>query len=115
MGGKYDAGEIHCSYEGIANHLMLWLQGTFAVALFFVISGYALSVSILSKIHTQRPGESLRLDMQIGCSFPRRWVRLYVPVIATTFIFMTTWYLSFSRHEQQLWLSFIQAFVPDPV
>lgn len=35
-----------------------------------------------------------RLALQIGSSFPRRWIRLYFPVVVTTFVFMTSWYVS---------------------
>lgn len=65
--------------------------GSFAVGLFFIISGYVLSRSALKMLHEK---ECLRLANYLGVALPRRAVRLYFPVFCTTFVFMTTWYVS---------------------
>ncbi len=60
--------------------------GHFAVAVFFVISGYVLSAKPMSLIHA---GEQAKLADNLGSALFRRWLRLYIPVICTTFIYMT--------------------------
>ena len=55
--------------------------GHFAVAIFFVISGYVLSVKSLSSI--QR-GQHLVSADSIGSALFRRWIRLYLPLISVT-------------------------------
>ncbi|KAK3117634.1 hypothetical protein LTR53_000862, partial [Teratosphaeriaceae sp. CCFEE 6253] len=64
--------------------------GHFAVAIFFVISGYVLSAGPLRYIHAR---ETTRLADGIGSALFRRWLRLFIPVIATTFLWMTSWHL----------------------
>lgn len=62
--------------------------GSYAVALFFVISGYVLSRSALRMVHEK---QSLRLANHLGVAIPRRFVRLFFPVWCTTFCFMVSW------------------------
>ncbi|KAK4098357.1 hypothetical protein N658DRAFT_509691 [Parathielavia hyrcaniae] len=62
--------------------------GHAAVAVFYVISGYVLSAKPLSLIHD---GEHLQLSDNLASSFFRRWFRLYIPLIVTTFVTVTTW------------------------
>ena len=62
--------------------------GSYAVALFFVISGYVLSRSPLKMVHEK---DCLRLANHLGVAVPRRFVRLYFPLFGTTFGFMTLW------------------------
>ena len=64
--------------------------GHFAVAVFFVISGYVLSTKPLTLIHT---GELAKLGDNLASALFRRWPRLYIPVICTTFLYMTTWHV----------------------
>ncbi|KAL2135955.1 hypothetical protein VTI74DRAFT_6183 [Chaetomium olivicolor] len=64
----------------------LFHGGHFAVATFFVISGYVLSAKPISLIHA---GDQARLADNLGSALFRRWLRLYIPLICTTFIFMT--------------------------
>lgn len=73
--------------------------GHFAVSVFFVLSGYVLSTKPLSLINS---GEYLKLGDNISSALFRRWLRLFIPVIATTFLYMTSWHL-FGIHA-----------VPDP-
>jgi peptidoglycan/LPS O-acetylase OafA/YrhL len=60
--------------------------GHFAVAVFFVISGYVLSAKPISLIHA---GDQAKLADNLGSALFRRWLRLYIPVICTTFVYMT--------------------------
>ncbi|KAK4175515.1 acyltransferase family-domain-containing protein [Triangularia setosa] len=64
--------------------------GHFAVATFFVISGYVLSMKPMSLIQT---GDQAKLADNLGSALFRRWLRLYIPLIATTFIFMAFTYI----------------------
>lgn len=64
--------------------------GHFAVSIFFVISGYVLSTKPLSYIHA---GEYVKLGDSLASSLFRRWLRLYIPVIITTFIFMSIFHV----------------------
>ena len=64
--------------------------GHYAVSTFFVISGYVLSMKPLSFIHA---GEQAKLADNLASALFRRWLRLYIPLICTTFIYMTSWHL----------------------
>lgn len=64
--------------------------GHWAVATFFVISGYVLSAKPLQLIHS---GQQDKLADNLSSSLFRRWLRLYVPLIVTTFFYMLTWHL----------------------
>ncbi|KAK3203689.1 hypothetical protein GRF29_106g310463 [Pseudopithomyces chartarum] len=57
--------------------------GHFAVAIFFVISGYVLSVKSLGLIHK---GQHQIAADSIGSALFRRWLRLFIPVIAVSLI-----------------------------
>jgi hypothetical protein len=58
-------------------------SGRFMVAIFFVISGYVLSYRSLK---LAREGKPIELLDSIASSVFRRWLRLHLPVIASTFI-----------------------------
>ena len=64
--------------------------GHWAVATFFVISGYVLSVKPLSLIHA---GDQAKLADNLSSALFRRWLRLFIPVICTTFVYLTSWHL----------------------
>jgi len=64
--------------------------GHFAVSTFFVISGYVLSTKPMSLIHT---GDQAKLADNLGSALFRRWLRLYIPLICVTFVYMTSWHL----------------------
>ncbi|KAK5166709.1 uncharacterized protein LTR77_008253 [Saxophila tyrrhenica] len=64
--------------------------GHTAVAIFFVISGYVLSLTPLRLIQA---GETGRLADSLGSALFRRWIRLFLPVAATTLIFLTSWHI----------------------
>ncbi|KAI1611816.1 acyltransferase family-domain-containing protein [Exophiala viscosa] len=64
--------------------------GHFAVTVFFVLSGYVLSTKPMAMIHA---GEHLRLGDNLTSALFRRWLRLYLPVVCTTFLYMSSWHL----------------------
>ncbi|KIW15024.1 hypothetical protein PV08_07811 [Exophiala spinifera] len=64
--------------------------GHLAVAVFFVISGYALSTKSLAAIHH---GDTTRLADLLSSALFRRWFRLYLPCAVVTFAWMTSWHL----------------------
>jgi len=69
--------------------------GHFAVAIFFVISGYVLSVKAMGLIHHN---QNLNAADNIGSALFRRWLRLYIPVIVVTFIWLCV------RHWSNVWV-----------
>ncbi|KAF5596564.1 nitrate assimilation regulatory nirA [Fusarium pseudocircinatum] len=62
---------------------LLFSGGHFAVAVFFVASGYALSVTPLRLIHVARYEQ---LGDMIASSLFRRWLRLFAPVFVTSLV-----------------------------
>lgn len=77
-------GEYHlATFPGIRT---FFTGGHFAVALLFVISGYALASKPLQLIHLQ---DQKGLADHLGSAIFRRWLRLYIPFACTTFIFMS--------------------------
>ncbi|KAE9372641.1 hypothetical protein N431DRAFT_505001 [Stipitochalara longipes BDJ] len=68
--------------------------GHYATAIFFLVSGYVLSIRPLDIIarrnSTTQQGE---LANHLASSLFRRWFRLYLPLICTTFIYMTSWHV----------------------
>lgn len=64
--------------------------GHTAVAVFFVISGYVLSLAPLTLIQS---GDTARLAENLGSAFFRRWLRLFIPVAASTLTFAIFWHL----------------------
>ena len=71
--------------------------GNFAVATFFVISGYALSAKPLALIHRK---EFENLGDVLASAIFRRWMRLYLPVALTTLAYITT------LHLFRIWMPF---------
>jgi peptidoglycan/LPS O-acetylase OafA/YrhL len=63
--------------------------GHFSVTVFFVLSGYVLSSKPLSLIHNY---EYEKLGDNLASALFRRWLRLFIPVICTTFIYLTLWH-----------------------
>lgn len=70
--------------------------GHLAVTTFFVISGYVLSNKPLSYIQS---GEYVKLGDNLASALFRRWIRLYTPIILTTFIWLSTWHLLGVKNE----------------
>lgn len=64
--------------------------GHFAVSVFFVISGYVLSSKPMQYIHA---GDQLSLCNNLSSALFKRWIRLFLPVACTTFLYMCSWHL----------------------
>jgi peptidoglycan/LPS O-acetylase OafA/YrhL len=75
--------------------------GHYAVGVFFVLSGYVLSMKPLTLIHS---GEYIKLGDNVASALFRRWLRLYLPIIVTTFIILHMWH----------WFGIWMDFVPEP-
>lgn len=69
---------------------LLFNGGHFAVTVFFVMSGYVLSTKPLSLIQA---GETSRMADNLASALFRRWLRLNIPVMATTLIYITIWHM----------------------
>ena len=83
----FDERYYFVSFPGLR---LLFSGGHLAVAVFFVISGYVLSAKPMSLVHA---GEFTKMADNLASSMFRRWLRLYIPVICTTFLWMTSWHL----------------------
>ncbi|KAL4959063.1 acyltransferase family protein [Aspergillus stella-maris] len=68
----------------------LFSGGHFAVSVFFVLSGYVLAAKPLALIQS---GDLEGLGDNLASAMFRRWLRLYLPVIGTTFSYMTILHL----------------------
>lgn len=64
--------------------------GHFSVAIFFVISGFVLVRRPIQLIHA---GEYEAASKSVGSGMFRRGVRLYVPVLGVSFIYLSSWHL----------------------
>ncbi|KAI0160074.1 acyltransferase 3 [Hypoxylon sp. FL1284] len=64
--------------------------GHYAVSTFFVISGYVLSAKPLRLIQEK---DYVRLSDSIASALFRRWLRLYLPLIAVTVLYLTSWHV----------------------
>jgi peptidoglycan/LPS O-acetylase OafA/YrhL len=81
-GGRYHAACL----PGLR---LFFSGGHFAVAVFFVISGYVLAAKPLALV---QGGEYVGLGDVLASAVFRRWLRLYIPVVCTTFVYMTSWH-----------------------
>lgn len=64
--------------------------GHFAVSTFFVLSGYVLSIKPLRLIEN---GDFAALADHLASAIFRRWLRLFLPVLATMVVYATSWHL----------------------
>lgn len=69
---------------------LFFTGGHLAVAVFYVISGYVLIWKALQLIQS---GQSHRVGDVVASALFRRWFRLYIPLIVTTFVYVTSWHL----------------------
>ncbi|PSR83497.1 acyltransferase 3 [Coniella lustricola] len=69
---------------------LFFTGGHTAVATFYVISGYVLTFKALQL--TQN-GQHARVADVVASALFRRWFRLYIPVLVTTFALITSWHL----------------------
>lgn len=64
--------------------------GHYAVAKFFVISGYVLSSKPLRLV---QEGELVKLGDNIASALFRRWFRLWIPLMIVTFLYISSWHI----------------------
>ncbi|KAI6081983.1 acyltransferase family-domain-containing protein [Hypoxylon rubiginosum] len=83
----YDDKYHFAAFHGIRT---FFTGGHYAVSTFYIISGYVLSAKPLSLIQEQ---EYVRLGDNVASALFRRWLRLYLPLIAVTFLYMTSWHV----------------------
>jgi peptidoglycan/LPS O-acetylase OafA/YrhL len=86
-GFGYDQQHYFACLPGVR---IFFSGGHFAVTVFFVISGYVLSAKPLALIHA---GDQVKLSDNLASALFRRWLRLHIPVICTTFLYMTSFHL----------------------
>lgn len=93
---------------------LFFAGGHFAVALFFVISGYVLSVKPMTLIQSR---DFLKLEDSVSSALFRRWLRLYIPSVATTLLYMASWHMfgivtAYPPHEKnfrdELWKYYLE-------
>lgn len=84
--------ERHYYFGTLPGIRIFFSGGHTAVAIFFIISGYVLSVKPLTLIQSG-PSQAGSLARNLGSALFRRWVRLYIPVLVVTFIWMTSWHV----------------------
>ena len=83
----YDNQHYFACLPGIR---LLFSGGHLAVTVFFVLSGYVLSAKPLALMQA---GDYLALGDNLSSALFRRWLRLHIPIICTTFLYMTSWHL----------------------
>lgn len=74
--------------------------GHYAVATFFVISGYVLSAKPLALIQSR---EYEKLVENVASALFRRWLRLYLPIVGVTLVVVFLWH----------WFGLLANFVPE--
>lgn len=76
---------------------LFFTGGHLAVAVFYVISGYVLILKALKLIQA---GQHNRVGEVVASALFRRWFRLYIPLIVTTFLYVTSWHAFGIRNSQ---------------
>ena len=69
---------------------LMFTGGHFAVAVFYVLSGYVLTAKPLQLIQA---GEYEKLGDNVASALFRRWLRLWIPVAICTFVYMSSLHL----------------------
>jgi peptidoglycan/LPS O-acetylase OafA/YrhL len=69
---------------------VLWSGGHFSVAIFFVISGYVLTQKLTATLHENRRDDFIQ---SVNSAVFRRAIRLYMPVILSTFQLIFVWHV----------------------
>lgn len=70
---------------------LLFSGGHFSVALFFCISGYVLTQRLIRLLHEDRKDDFVR---SVHSAIFRRPLRVFLPVVWSTFIFATFWHVT---------------------
>ncbi|EME79433.1 uncharacterized protein MYCFIDRAFT_35070 [Pseudocercospora fijiensis CIRAD86] len=71
----------------------IFTGGGFAVALFFIMSGYVLSNKPYKLIMARDRCAQQSLSNIISSAVFRRWFRLFIPIFAVNFLWVSIWYL----------------------
>lgn len=107
-GFGYEGNYYFVSLPGIRH---FFSGGHYAVSAFFVISGYVLSLKPLTLIQA---GEHLQLGDTLASALFRRWLRLFLPLIMTLLIYITTWHLFGiwvrDINQQKTWFAEVREF-----
>ncbi|CAM1507722.1 Fc.00g045700.m01.CDS01 [Cosmosporella sp. VM-42] len=117
MSGQNGIFENGFGYEG-KHHMVsfpvirnFFSGGHYAVSTFFIISGYVLSIKPLKLVQA---GEFVKLGDNLASALFRRWLRLFVPLVATMLLYVTAWHLFgiwvHGVTQQQTWWDEICAF-----
>jgi len=83
----YGGRHYFAAFPGIRT---IFTGGHYAVATFFVLSGYVLSTKPLALMNA---GEHSKLSDTLASGLFRRWLRLYLPIICTTFLLLSLWHV----------------------
>ncbi|KAF2863921.1 hypothetical protein K470DRAFT_261443 [Piedraia hortae CBS 480.64] len=97
-GFGYNGTYYFATFPGIRT---FFTGGHYAVGIFFILSGYVLSAKPLSCIHA---ADYVGLEANVASALFRRWLRLYLPIIITTFLIWHFW------HVFGIWMEF----TPEP-
>jgi peptidoglycan/LPS O-acetylase OafA/YrhL len=107
-GFGYEGNYHFAAFPGIRQFLG---GGHLAVSTFFVLSGYVLALKPLNLIQA---GDLVQFGDHLASSFFRRWIRLFLPLIITTLVYITTWHLFGlwvkGIERQGSWIDEIRAF-----
>ncbi|MCJ1440174.1 MAG: hypothetical protein MMC23_000657 [Stictis urceolatum] len=82
----YDGGYYFAAFPFVRT---FFSGGHYAVSTFFVISGYVLSSRPMGLIYAD---EHEKLLQAFSSALFRRWFRLFIPTLATTFLWMCSWH-----------------------
>ncbi|KAL1581702.1 hypothetical protein WHR41_09575 [Cladosporium halotolerans] len=94
----YQGDYYVAAMPGIRN---FFTGGHYAVSTFFVLSGYVLSTQPLALMNA---GEYTKLGDKLASALFRRWLRLYLPIIVTTFMTLSLWHV----------FGILADFIPEP-
>lgn len=83
----YEGHYYLAAFHGIRT---FFTGGHYAVANFFVLSAYCLSLKPMSLIHA---GDYEKLGDSLSSSLFRRWFRLYLPIICVTLFLVFLWHV----------------------
>lgn len=89
-GGQHEfgfgQGGIHYNFVGLPFVRIIWQGGNASVVIFFLLSGYVLSISHLRKLKSAQPTNSQETWRRLLSAAVRRPVRLYLPCLVISFV-----------------------------
>ncbi|KAJ6439366.1 acyltransferase [Purpureocillium lavendulum] len=83
----YEGKYYLAAFPGIR---LLFTGGHFAVSIFFVLSGYVLSIKPWQLVDA---GDMVALGDHLASAFFRRWIRLFLPPIIVMVLYATSWHI----------------------